>query len=81
MEKNMALCNTLSKIQRQYVDFDPHNAEHLRAFRMLVLGDNGPTGTIRQHPTLRFNLVHPYDNVRTLMTHRVSEAYLADQGI
>ena len=74
----MALCNTLSKVLRQHVDFDPNNPEHLKAFKMLVLGENGPTSVVRQHPTLRFNLDNPFDNVRTMITHRVAERYLAE---
>ena len=77
----MAMCNTLSKVLRQHVDFDPTNAEHLKAFKMLVLGEAGPASIIRQHPTLRFNLDNPYDNVRTMMTHKVTEAYLAKYGV
>ena len=77
----MALCNTLSKVLRTHVDFDPKNPDHLQAFRMLCLGESGPTSTIRQHPSLRFNLDNPYDNVRTMMTHKVAEAYLAEYGV
>ena len=77
----MAMCNTLSKVLRQRVNFDPTNPEHLKAFKMLVLGESGPTSTIRQHPSLRFNLDNPYDNVRTMMTHKVAEAYLAEHGV
>lgn len=76
----MAVCNTLNAVNRQHVDFDPTNSEHLRAFRMLVLGD-GPQSPIRQHPTLRFNLEHPYDNVRSLMVYKVAEAHLQSHTI
>lgn len=77
----MAMCNTLGKVHRRHVDFDPTNADHLKAFKMLVLGEDGPTSTIKQHPTLRFNLDNPFDNVRTMMTHKVAEAYLTEHGI
>ena len=70
------LCNTLSKVVRQVVDFDPTNLEHLNAFKMLVLGDNG---VIRQHPTLRFAIEQPFDNVRSMMIHRVAQKYLEEQ--
>ncbi len=77
----MAMCNTLGKVLRQYVDFNPQDPEHLKAFKMLVLGEAGPTSNIKQHPTLRFNLDNPFDNVRTMMTHKVAEAYLAKYGV
>lgn len=77
----MALCNTLNRITRSYVDFDPTDPEHLEAFKMLVLGENGPASVIRQHPTLRFNLEQPYDNVRSLMTYRVAEEHLRNHAI
>jgi len=77
----MAMCNTLSKVLRQHVDFDPQNPDHLKAFKMLCLGEAGPTSNIKQHPTLRFNLDNPFDNVRTMMTHKVAEAYLAKYGV
>ena len=77
----MAMCNTLSKVLRQHVDFDPTNPEHLKAFKMLVLGEDGPTSNIRQHPTLRFNIDNPFDNVRTMMTHKVAEAFLRERGV
>lgn len=77
----MAMCNTLSKVMRTHVDFDPKDAEHLKAFKMLVLGEDGPTSCIRQHPTLRFNLDNPFDNVRTMMTHKVAESYLNEHGV
>lgn len=77
----MAMCNTLSKVLRHRVNFDPTNPEHLKAFKMLVLGEEGPTGNIRQHPTLRFNIDNPFDNVRTMMTHKVAEAFLRERGV
>lgn len=77
----MAMCNTLSKVLRQHVDFDPQNPDHLKAFKMLVLGESGPSSNIKQHPNLRFNLDNPFDNVRTMMTHKVAQAYLTDHGV
>ena len=77
----MALCNTLNRIARSYVDFDPTDPEHLEAFKMLVLGENGPASVIRQHPTLRFNVDHPYDNVRSMMMHKVAEEHIRNHTI
>lgn len=53
--------------------FDAQNQEHLRAFRLLLDG--------RQHPTIRFKLELPYDNVRQMMLHKVSYAYLATNHV
>jgi hypothetical protein len=77
----MAICNSLNGLTRQHVDFDPANPEHLRAFSMLVLGENGPSSIIRQHPSLRFNLEHPYDNVRSLMIYKVAEAHIKNHKL
>lgn len=77
----MAMCNTLGKVLRQHVDFDPQNPDHLKAFKMLVLGEDGPASNIKQHPTLRFNLDNPFDNVRMMMTHKVAKAYLTSHGV
>jgi len=70
------LCPTLSKVQRATVDFDPANPEHQVAYRMLVLGENGPTSPLRQHPTLRFNVDRPYDSVRDMMINKISEYFI-----
>lgn len=74
----MSMCNTLAKVNRQTVDFDPLNLEHLRAYKMLTIGVEQSDGsyTVRQHPTLRFNVVQPFTNVRTMMTHMVSTAWI-----
>lgn len=54
----------------RYEKFDPSNAEHRKAFAMIVQDK-------RQHPTLRFNLEHPFVNVREMMLNRVAAAYIA----
>ena len=77
----MAMCNTLNAVLRQHVDFDPTDPAHLQAFQMLVLGENGPNSPIRQHPTLRFNVDHPYDNVRSMMMHKVAEEHIRNHTI
>jgi hypothetical protein len=77
----MHICNTLAGVVRQHITFDPTNAQHLEAFRTLVIGEAGPQSSLRQHPTLRFNLEHPFDNVRSLMVHKVAEHHLKTHGI
>lgn len=75
----MKLCATLQKVQRQYVDFDPKNTEHLEAFRILCLGEvYNAVGvfTHRQHKHLRFNLEQPFQSVPEMMFHKVGETYL-----
>ena len=73
----MQICGTLNKVQKQYVDFDPTNKKHLEAFKMLCLGKpNGAGVILQQHPELRFNLELPFEDVRSLMFHKVGEAYL-----
>lgn len=71
----MQLCSTLNRVVKNHVDFDPNNPEHLRAFKMLCLGDS-PTAPIRQHESLRFTLESPYVDIRTMMIHKVSEAHI-----
>lgn len=73
----MQLCPTLSKVQRDTVDFDPTNKEHLRAYKMLVLGENGPDSPLCQHPTLRFNVERPFNNVRDMMVSKISEQFMS----
>ena len=75
------LCSTLRQVQRQYVEFDVNNAEHLKAFRMLCLGDDRPTGPhLRQHPTLRFELDDGFLDVRSMMFHKIGSAWLLQKG-
>lgn len=69
------ICPTLAVMERSYVDFDPMNPEHLKAFKMLCIGET-PTTPIKQHATLRFNIEHPFTDVRTMMFHRVGEAHV-----
>ncbi len=68
------LCPSLAKIQRNQVDFDPRNSEHLKAFEMLCVGDED--GTIRQHPTLRFNVHEGYHDVRSMMLDIVAREFI-----
>jgi hypothetical protein len=68
----------LAELRPTYVDFDPTNAEHLEAFRMLCV-NRDETGTLqlKQHPSLRFKLDRSqYSNVRDMMLVRVGEQYL-----
>ncbi len=73
----MSICPSLAPIVRESVNFDVTNPEHLKAYKMLCIGEikNG-VSLIRQHPTLRFNLEHPFTNVRTMMQHKVGEHYV-----
>ena len=68
-------CKTLSDVLKTPVVFDASDPEHLRAFKMVCIGD-GPLTPIRQHPTLRFHLEQPFTDVRAMMFHHVGEAYL-----
>jgi hypothetical protein len=60
------------------VDFDPRNPEHLEAFEMLCLGIKGK---LQMHPTLRFYLNPPFQNLRTQMLHMVAECYIQDSRV
>lgn len=68
----MQLCKTLASAQRKYVKFDVNNPEHIKAFQMLCIGKNG---VIRQHAELRFLLEDEFSDVRSMMFHRVGNAY------
>jgi hypothetical protein len=69
-------CPSLAVMDRQYVPFNPHNYEHRKAFKMLCLGvDND---NFRQHPTLRFSVEQPFTDVRTMMFHKIGEAFIED---
>lgn len=68
------MCPTLSKVQRQHVEFNPTNPEHIKAFASLCLGDR--LGNIKQHPELRFALEVQYPDVRTMMFHKVGQFHL-----
>jgi hypothetical protein len=70
------VCTSLNGIAKSYVDFDPLNPDHLRAFKMLCMGE-GPGTPLRQHPTLRFNVDQPFVDVRTMMFYRVCEAHIS----
>lgn len=74
----MQICGTLNKVQKQYVDFDPTNPKHMEAFKSLCLGELKPgVGIcIKQHEYLRFNLEHPFEDVRTMMFHKVGQHFV-----
>jgi hypothetical protein len=71
----MRTCHSLAPVVKDYVDFDPNNPDHLKAFKMLCLGEtyNAP---LKQHETLRFKIQPPFPDVRTMMFHKVSEAHI-----
>lgn len=52
-------------VQKPVVMFDPSNAEHREAYRMLA--QDG-----RQHETLRFVLEYPFQDILTYMERRLS---------
>lgn len=56
------------------VDFDPKNPEHVAAFIALTVHG-------RQHPTLRFRLAKPFLDIRSMMHHRIGEAYASQLNI
>lgn len=66
------ICPTLAAAQKQYVDFDATNVEHIEAFRTLCLN---PAHS-KQHPVLRFNIESPYEDIRSMMFQRVAEQYV-----
>ena len=68
----MQLCKTLASTQHKYVKFDVNDPEHIKAFQMVCIGENG---VIRQHPELRFILEEDFSDVRSMMFHRVGNAY------
>lgn len=72
------LCPTLNKTRKLYVDFDPHNLEHLKAYQMLSLGNKDEKGNIhvQQHSTLRFHLEAPFVDVPSMMNYVVGHEYL-----
>lgn len=72
-------CRTLAAVDRQHVDFDPYDPEHAKAFKMLCIGANNDR--FRQHPTLRFNVEEPFTDVRTMMFHRVAQAFLHNNKV
>lgn len=65
------ICASLRPLQQQPVKFDPTNVEHLEAVRMLCTAP-----TLRQHPTLRFELEQPFTDVRSMLFHKVIEKHL-----
>jgi hypothetical protein len=55
----------LISVQKPIVMFDPSDSEHREAYRMLA--QDG-----RQHPTLRFVLEYPFQDILTYMERRLS---------
>jgi hypothetical protein len=71
------LCPTLRDAQPAHVKFDPTNSMHLEAFNSLCLGTfDGCTHSIKQHPTLRFQLQEHFVDVRSMMFHTVGRYHL-----
>lgn len=76
------MCSTLSVAQKNMVDFDPHNAQHLEAYRSLCIGETKATYIhISQHPTLRFRLEAPFETVPAMLHYKVGVAYLQRTGM
>lgn len=74
----MLTSHVLRNSQQMYVNFDPANIEHLEAFKLLCIGNGEPREqfVVRQHPTLRFILNEGFEDVRTMMLHKVGNQYL-----
>lgn len=74
----MMTSHTLRSVERNRVEFDPTNTEHLEAFKLLCIGNGEPREkfVVRQHPNLRFVLEEGYEDVRTMMLHKVGKQYL-----
>ena len=73
----MTSSKILEAFRRPEVEFDATNPEHIEAFRMLCLGDLKKTGILcAQHPNLRFRVEYPFQDVRTMMFHKVGAAYV-----
>lgn len=66
------ICATLAAAQKQYVDFDATNPEHIEAFKLLCLDPSHS----KQHAVLRFNIEMPFEDVRSMMFQRVSEQFM-----
>ena len=58
----------------QPVEFDINDREHIKAFVAL-------TQFNRQHPTLRFTVNPPYNDVRTMMSAKVCEMFSQQSGV
>lgn len=74
----MMTSHTLRSVERNRVEFDPTDSEHLEAFKLLCIGNGEPREkfVVRQHPNLRFVLEEGYEDVRTMMLHKVGKHYL-----
>ena len=68
----------LRNVERNRVEFDPTNFDHLDAFQLLCIGDGEPRDkfVVRQHPNLRFVLEEGFEDVRTMMLHKVGKYHL-----
>lgn len=71
----MITSKILQSFKQPEVTFDPSNAEHVTAFKSLVIGDGQPV-MLRQATNLRFKLEKPFKDVRTMMLFRVGEAFV-----
>ena len=74
----MMAARTLRSVERSRIEFDPTNSEHLEAFKLLCIGNGEPRDrfVVRQHPNLRFVLEEGFEDVRTMMLHKVGKQYL-----
>lgn len=74
----MMTSHVLRTVAKNRVEFDPTNDEHLEAFKLLCIGDGEPREkfVVRQHPNLRFVLEEGFEDVRTMMLHKVGKQYL-----
>lgn len=74
----MMTSHVLRSVERNRVEFDPTDAEHLKAFELLCIGSGEPREqfVVRQHPNLRFVLEEGFEDVRTMMLHKVGKHYL-----
>jgi hypothetical protein len=67
------MCKALR--QKEFVEFDPLNAEHLGAYKSLI--HEG-----RQHPTLRFELdPTKHTVVPVMMAQRIADQFLLEKGL
>lgn len=70
--------HVLRSVERNRVEFDPTNFDHLDAFQLLCIGNGEPREQfiVRQHPNLRFVLEEGFEDVRTMMLYKVGQHYL-----
>lgn len=70
----MAQTTVLERFSRHFVfqRFNPHDEEHLKAYAYWRMHG-------RMHPTLRFHLEDPFNNVPSMMEAKIAEAWLAQR--